>query len=159
MDEKQKIIEKLFNNRQINQLTGCWIWLGNIGTHGYGRIWLGSRTSGTRYVVHRLSAELFREDFKSWLQVNHHCDNKICFNPEHLYSGMQQENVRDKYKRGRANHAKGEENGRSKLTIEQVKKIRHDYVSKSLMQLAEEHNVSHATIAAIVNRETWKLEG
>ena len=36
------------------------------------------------------------------LQINHHCDNPACINPEHLYAGTHEDNVRDMIARNRA---------------------------------------------------------
>ena len=48
-------------------------------------------------------------------------------NPKHLFLGTNEDNVRDKIDKDR--QAKGEKNGRSKLTVKQVTKIRELYDS------------------------------
>ena len=52
----------------------------------------------------------------------HTCDNPRCINPMHLLEGTHQDNMADKVHRGRS--AKGVENGNSKLTPEDIIKIR-----------------------------------
>jgi len=42
---------RLALNRLIDKSGDCWIWRGNIGVHGYGRLWV----SGKLAVAHRLT--------------------------------------------------------------------------------------------------------
>jgi len=46
------------------------------------------------YLVHRLAFELFH-GHKPMNLVCHHCDNKSCYNPDHLYDGTQADNMTD----------------------------------------------------------------
>ncbi len=92
--------------------------------------------------------------------IRHRCDNPSCINHEHLEVGSQLDNVRDMLERGRANKAKGETNGRAKLTAEQVAEIRNSYVPRKYGHgshaLAKKYGVSKPTIRAILNGEAWK---
>jgi HNH endonuclease len=36
------------------------------------------------------------------MQINHHCDNRWCRNPEHVYEGTAAQNTKDMFARGRA---------------------------------------------------------
>ena len=97
---KEEILAKLQKRTIIDPVSGCWLWTGalNSVTHGHGiiRLWKFS----PKYYVHRLSAYLFLDYSLSdpSRQVNHHCPNQNCWNPDHIYVGTQAENNEDKWK-------------------------------------------------------------
>lgn len=77
--------------------TGCWEWNGSRLKTGYGRVAHQHKVLG----AHRVAHEVWIGPIPEGLQVNHHCDNPPCINPEHLYAGTAQENMQDKVNRGR----------------------------------------------------------
>ena len=72
---------------------GCWVWSGTMHRSGYG-------TWG-RELAHRHSWELANGPIPEGAWILHHCDNKPCVNPLHLYAGTRAENVQDAVDRGR----------------------------------------------------------
>lgn len=90
---KLGIKERLFANREIDPVTGCWIWQGNRGGRGYGKIWL----NGKKVSVSRASAIVFLgfDPNKPEIKACHSCDNPPCFNPDHLFPGTSKDNTRD----------------------------------------------------------------
>lgn len=48
--------------------------------------------------------------------VCHHCENRRCVRPGHLFLGTALDNTRDMFAKGRANKTRGEGTGRAKLT-------------------------------------------
>ena len=80
----------------------CWNWTGAVKATGYGYMITGSRTDGTRRTrtVHRVAHEVWLGPITDEC-VLHHCDNKRCINPEHLYSGSKKQNTADAKNRGR----------------------------------------------------------
>jgi hypothetical protein len=79
----------------------CRVWTGAVA-RGYGYVQF--KYKGHRYNlrIHRLAAHFHLGfDLESDLQVNHRCDNPLCINPEHLYIGTQDDNMRDRDIRGR----------------------------------------------------------
>ncbi len=91
------------NNYKVNELNGCWEWLGARLKSGYGfskRICYiqGKKKNSTS---HRLFYEKFKGKIPEGLFVCHKCDNPICCNPDHLFLGTAKDNVRDMMNKGR----------------------------------------------------------
>lgn len=85
---------------KIDKETGCYLWIGSISgvsktsSGGYGV----TSFKNKNITIHRLAAHLFLNfDLNSNLQINHKigCNNRNCWNPEHLYIGTQEDNIRD----------------------------------------------------------------
>ena len=80
---------RLFANRIIND-NGCWIWTGKT-LNDYGQITHLKK----QYAVHRFSYKISYGEIPQGKIVRHKCDNKLCFNPEHLELGTYQDNTLD----------------------------------------------------------------
>jgi hypothetical protein len=90
---EERTKKRLLSSRFITT-NGCWLWTGSVLKTGYGTMSFKNED----WRVHRLSFALFRpSEFQKNLNVNHkkECSSRRCFNPEHLYSGTQLENVKD----------------------------------------------------------------
>lgn len=95
------VIERLLGYRTIDN-AGCWNWTKSVTEAGYGRI----RYNEKRWLVHRLSFSLFVRSIKENEIIRHKCDNRKCFNPEHLEAGSYSDNMIDLYSRKIVNKAK-----------------------------------------------------
>lgn len=93
----------------------CWEWTGGTTRKGYG----GCKYGGEQ-VAHRVSW-LLTHGKRSALFVLHHCDNRMCVNPAHLYEGDHEDNTRDMIERARW---KGSPNAPVTLTDKQVQMVR-----------------------------------
>jgi hypothetical protein len=133
----------------------CWTWTSSLDSAGYGRI---RRTGGMAISAHRASWELhfgplpFRSGHHG-VCVCHTCDNRACVNPEHLFLGTHDENMRDASEKGRLAWRKGEGSHAAKLTDHQIRAIRAD--RRLLREIAEDYGVSISTVSAIRLRRVW----
>ena len=82
--------------KESDQL-GCWEWIGTITNEGYGVFGVEGGFSS----AHRFSWKIHYGDIPDGLLVLHKCDNRKCVNPEHLFLGTHQDNMRDKIAKGR----------------------------------------------------------
>lgn len=121
-------------------------------TNGYGKI----NVDGRFKRLHRLSYEEFKGKIPENLIVRHTCDNKACWNPEHLELGTHKDNSKDMVDRGRS--TKGTNIGSSKLTVDKVKEIKTLLSNPNLKQeeLAQKYSVSREMISSIKNGRCWK---
>lgn len=71
--------------------TGCWLWLGEVNSEGYGRLWLGVQRQRTQ--AHRASYEAFRGEILPGLTIDHLCRVRCCVNPAHLEPVTQRTNT------------------------------------------------------------------
>ena len=75
----------------------CWEWTGRMtAADGYG----GIKVLGEQ-AAHRVSWVIHHGPVPDGLWVLHHCDNRKCVRPDHLYLGTVQDNNRDAVTRGR----------------------------------------------------------
>jgi hypothetical protein len=124
---------------------------GRLDRYGYGCASFG----GKKWLVHRLAWHLGRGPIPKGMAVCHHCDNRRCFELEHLFLGSVQDNRADCVAKSR--HARGEEHGLAKLDSSRVRAIRSlRDAGWTTLALAERFGVSSASISNIVNGHTWR---
>ena len=131
---------------------GCWLWLGGKDRDGYGLL----EVDGKGFRAHRLAYEHWHESIGEGLYVLHKCDNPSCVNPNHLWTGTQADNMADMYAKGRQALRRGENHGRSKLTVEQVCEIRVLGQDCTMAELARQYKVSPRLVAKILKNELWQ---
>ena len=99
MSTYRPLKDRIESKREIDPDTGCWNWTGSVGSHGYGQI---TMYGFKPVLVHRIAAMIYLgHSIYSPEQVLHRCDNRRCFNPEHLFFGDQKANVQDCIQKGR----------------------------------------------------------
>lgn len=109
--------------------------------------------SDKKYYAHRLSYEQNIGKIPSDMIVRHKCDNPSCINPKHLELGTHSDNVQDRVNRNRS--AKGEHNGRAKLTEQDVYYIKYESNLRNC-ELAKMFSVDAKTIRSIKQNKIWK---
>ena len=139
---------------QMPGIGPCWVWLAGC-TSGYGYFYL--RNPYRQIGAHRLSWQLAMGPIPDELWVLHHCDNRKCVNPGHLFLGTNLDNIADRTRKGRGYMRPGAAHPRAKLAEQDVISIRQQYAlgSTSYRKLAAIFNVSERTVRGIVRREYW----
>jgi len=129
----------------------CWEWSGLL-VRGYGQI----RINYKKYRPHRLIYEEINGIIPEGMLVCHHCDNRKCCNPSHLFLGTSQDNVNDMVLKGK--HGVGEKNGNSKLTEKDILNIRGFYSTGEYLyeDLGEMFKISSKHISRIIRRKAWR---
>lgn len=128
----------------------CFWWTGTLRGK-YGRIVYMGKARG----VHVVSWALIHGLPPKGMCVCHHCDNRLCVNPRHLFLGTPQENNTDRDRKGR--HASGARHGRAKLTEPQVLEIRRLHSEgMTCVTLGKVFGVSETTIGPIVRGKLWR---
>lgn len=156
---EQKYINRFWNRvDKISHPNGCWIWTGPVNKDGYGHTGGALQKYLGTFRSNRVSAALAGMDIndKDKPFVCHTCDNPACVNPMHMFMGSAGDNSNDRNKKNRT--AKGERQGSSILTQNQVEEIRSKYIPKVYTKpmLAKEYNVSIHCIKDVVYNQSWK---
>ena len=101
---RQFLEEQYWSNFTISE-NSCWLWHGvRQGDQGYGFISYRNK----RYLAHRVAYFLKHKHWPSKLAC-HKCDNPPCVNPDHIYNGSHQDNMKDianSFKRRREEYQK-----------------------------------------------------
>jgi hypothetical protein len=135
-------LEERFNS-YVKRGPDCWEWVGFRNPKGYGVF----RTLPKATLAHRFAYTVVKGEILPGLYVLHHCDNRACVNPDHLWLGTKAENNADM-------HAKGRGGAPRILNEDQVRQIRASTDSDRLT--AERFGVSAANILKIRQRRSWR---
>lgn len=150
-------------------LGACWIWTASYRNNdGYGCQWVNGRT----YRAPRLAWLIVNGTIPDGQCVLHHCDNRGCVRPSHLWLGSNAENVADREMKGRGRQPRGIANGThthpervprgschsfAKLTEDQVREIRRRAGNgEAGRALGREFGISSTNVSSIIRCETWK---
>lgn len=130
---------------------GCWEWQACRLSNGYGMI--GNKGKG--YLTHRVSWELTYGDIPEEQCVLHHCDNRSCVRPDHLFLGTRGDNARDMVSKGR--HRYGVRINTCKLTEDQVRQARMEYRDSDITvkDLAIRYGVSITAMSFLLRGKNW----
>lgn len=77
--------------KRSQEKNSCWLWLGATNESGYGTVSVDGKTK----LAHRQSYILHKGPIPTGLLICHTCDVRTCCNPEHLYAGTHEDNMRD----------------------------------------------------------------
>ena len=131
----------------------CWEWRGHITQAGYGWFALSHRKG---IAAHRFALQLATGiEQPEEIFACHHCNNRKCCRPSHLFWGTATDNQRDMTNKGR--HRWGEKNGQAKLTEEQVIEIK-ELLSDgqySQQEIGNMFGVCQSAISAIKLGKSW----
>lgn len=118
---------------------GCWQWISAVATNGYGVF----RYAGKTHRAHRIAWALCGKDVPQGHELCHHCDNRLCVRPSHLFIGTRSDNMLDCYakERHRRISLPGSLHPNALLTEEQVARIR-TAVKGGVKPLAIEFDIS-----------------
>jgi len=143
----------VWNKINIKGENECWEWVSGLTEAGYGRM----RINHIKYMSHRIVWELTFGSIPNNLCVLHHCDNRKCCNPKHLFLGTHIDNVIDKVNKNRQQKLSGELNGRHKLIFKEVLEIRNLYLTGEYFQkdIAKIFGITQATVSSIILFKTW----
>lgn len=128
---------------------GCWECISHsISTsQRYPQIYRGIKTR-----IHRYIYEITKGQIPIDMVVMHKCDNVLCINPDHLKLGSQVENLKDMIEKGR--DAKGSKLPQSKVTEDDVRKIRKD--KRTLKEISNQYGISQSSVSMIKSKRTWR---
>jgi hypothetical protein len=153
--QPRPLIERFW--AKVEKTGGCWNWTGyHDSRSGYGFISEGGYCSRP-IRVHRLSYEIHFGKFPKSLYVCHHCDNRRCVRPDHLFLGTHQSNMTDMKKKGRSAKTANSTYQRAKYTVDDIKQMRKLYEQGWLQcAIAEKFGTRQSYVTQIVTRQRWK---
>ena len=152
--EKWKTIKDYPRYRvsSLGNIEGLSVW---FSKDGYPKISIYTGGKCVKLFVHRMVAEAFIHNPKGKPQVNHKNGIKTDNRVNNLEWCTVSENNQHAYNTGLKN-AKGERNGFSKFSKEDVLEIRRLDGTLTRKEIADRYGISLQHLSGIINRKFWK---
>jgi len=152
----KRFISKIDISPGLGPNGNCWEWKMYLDKDKYGQFGCCKNNVVKTYKSHRMSFELFTNKLvPEGLCVCHTCDNPSCCNPNHLFLGTHQDNMKDKIKKNR--QPCGENMYNSKQTWNNINNIRTLYNNGTytIEELAKKFLTGIGDISRIIANKTW----
>lgn len=157
---KRPIEERFWDKvKKTEDIDDCWEWQASLDKTGYGYFSFNKKCTSAHRAVWRIT---FGE-IEKHLMICHKCDNRKCVNPNHLYKGTHDDNMKDMFDRKRNVSppiTRGESRTSSKLTDIKVKEIRERLKMPikwgDIAEIARNYGVSTKLIYNIKNGKVWR---
>lgn len=159
MAASEAVLERFWSRVKVKGVDECWNHEITPGcVYGYGRITMFStdRKFTISIGAHRVSFYLFFKYLPEHLFICHHCDNRACVNPKHLFVGDDHANKQDMISKNR--QVMGERQHLHKLTEKEVLWARKKYAAGGIIfcAIAAKLGMSYPAMRAAIRGETWK---
>jgi hypothetical protein len=143
----------VFSKLRADTVLGCWEWEGGRTTDGYGC----ARFKGASTKIHRAIYRHFYGELPQHIGVLHRCDNRLCCNPFHWFTGTQADNINDAVKKGRQPKAQGERQWAHILTADDVLNMRRikRETGRTNADIASEYGVASITASQAITGHSW----
>jgi len=148
---RRKLLSRSIVDTDTPKVRGhhCRVWVAGTFSSGYAAMWDGEQTR----LVSRLALRVLGGKKRIKLAL-HHCDNTLCIEPEHLYSGSHASNSADMTARGRG--TRGARHPKAALTEDQARVVKFaPRIRGSREALAAEFGVSVSLVDGIRSGRNW----
>lgn len=134
------MLEVIIDN-SVRDANGCWIWQQALNKDGYGC----KGYNGKWYLAHRLAWEAVNGTIPEGMRVCHKCDVTSCVNPDHLFIGTQQDNMKDAASKRRISSQRIYDED-----IQDIRSLRSE--GQTLQQIADRYSVTMQAVHKALKR-------
>ena len=129
----------------VNKTESCWLWTKSRDKDGYGKASKKHRSLR----AHQYAWILTYGPIPDGQHILHRCDNPPCVRPDHLFVGTQADNVQDAMRKGRRRILRGKECSWSKLSDEEIERIRSLRGHMTQRRIAQEFGITQGHVSGI----------